>query len=195
MDVIREHKWRLIALAGLLLSLLLILEDIVPEIGKTSALIGQLRDQRRKIESVQNWESRLDRLQKRRDHLKQFFSKIYVSFPRDDQMSAIVSLIYSLASQSGVRLQQMQPGKQAEHKSYVEIPITLDMEGSYLKIGRFVNLVEQSKYLIQIKQLHMKPDEKQRAGLQTRISLQIIILSNDALQAKETKGKQSDSHA
>ncbi|HKI47502.1 MAG TPA: type 4a pilus biogenesis protein PilO [Balneolales bacterium] len=178
MDSIEKNKWQLLAVACVLIGVIMMLEYIVPGIRSTARTIDKLHVQQQKIASVQNWENRLSGLQSRRNHLKKYFSKIYVSFPRDDQMSAIVSLIYKMGKKSGIDLEQMQPGRRKETKSFVQIPITLDMKGSFPKVGRFVNLIEQSKYLIRIQELQLTAGDKDMQDLKTSVLLQIIILKN-----------------
>ena len=89
----------------------------------------------------------------------------------DDSQSGVVQRISSLARESHVELLHLMPKQVDKRADHVEIPLSLELEGDFNRIGKFVNHLEMSPLPIAIKSLDMRPSSRQLKLLDVKLDL------------------------
>lgn len=175
-EYFKKNRWFILGIGWVILSLLLIANYLLPKLETTIAMYHKLQNQKEQISSVQNWQNQLDDLRKQKDHLETYFSDVYVGLPDDNQMSTIVEEIFDKAQKADIRLSRIRPFNREEHDSHTLIPINIEAEGSYHRVSRFINEMEQSKYLIKVLECNLRSGEEEISQLQSEILVHVIIL-------------------
>jgi type IV pilus assembly protein PilO len=182
----QHNKWRLAAAGCCLLMVYLFWGYLLPQFNQTIQLYSDLQDQKAKIASVKNWRTRLNRLNDQQQKFKDYLSKIFLNLPKNDQMSTIVNQVFKQAKSGSVKITQMKPEEQLQYDTYLEIPISLQVQGSYHEIGRFVNRIEHSGYLMKVGSVKITSGDQVNARLNARLAVRVIILK------RSTEGSDSD---
>ncbi|MEX2345039.1 MAG: type 4a pilus biogenesis protein PilO [Balneolaceae bacterium] len=185
MEQILHNKWRLTGMGYIILSIYFLTGYIIPECKNTLQIYQNRQEQEEKIASVSNWENQLNQLNNQQKELEHFFSKIYVSLPDDDQMSAIINQIFNEAGAAHIQLNQMRPAEQTEFESHIQIPVAITLMGTYHEIGRFVNAIEQSDYLMKVDEIEIRAEQETGTPLAGQILIKVIILKKNTV-SRET---------
>lgn len=153
---------------------------IIPEFQQTWTLYETLKQKKEQVASVQNWESRLTYLQSQQDKLNKYLSRILHTLPENEEMSTIIDHIFSQAQETNVKIMQMKPGTSINEDSHSEIPISITVNGGYHALGMFVNKIESSEYLIEVRQLKVESPGSLSKQLKAKIMLNVILLKRKA---------------
>lgn len=180
MEYFQNNRWKAAGLGIVLFVIFLGWGYIIPEIRETYQLYSSLQEQKAEIASVQNWQSRLNSLNQQQEKLEDYLSRMFLNLPENDQMSTIVDQVFKEAESGNVKITQMRPAESIEHDSYLEIPVFLQVQGSYHEIGQFVNRVERSKYLMKVEQVDIQSEDEQNSLLHSQIALKVIILKRNS---------------
>lgn len=173
-----QHRW--LALTGLVVTLTaygLLLEGI-PRSQALYQLFQDLRTQRERVASVDTWQAEQFQIKQRRSFLETRFADLYVSLPKSDQMSIILQVLHQSALEAGITLQQVRPDDRIAYANYDELPFEVDCEGSFHGIGAFANAIEQSRYLMKVRQLRITRTPTEVDLLEGSLTLSVIILKD-----------------
>lgn len=180
MEYFKNNRWKAAGAGIVVFVMFLVWGYIIPEFQQTLHLYSTLQEKKAEIASVQNWQHRLNRLNEQREKLEEYLSKIFLNLPEDDQMSTIIDQVFKEAESGDVKVIQMRPDERIQHESYLEIPISLQVKGSYHEIGGFVNRIEQSRYLMKVERVNIKSEDIPNKPLNAHIGLKVIILKRNA---------------
>lgn len=177
---IAVHRWRAAAAGVLLLAGLVLLVEALP---RWTALWGQYQtvqaDQRR-IKAVDTWAAEKVRIGQRRRMLKARYDRLYVSLPHIDQMSLIVRTLQQQADSVGGTLTHIRPGERIQHATFDELPLQVELAGTFHAVGAFVRQVESSRYLIKVDALTLSAPDAWPGPLHAVLTLHLILLKEDA---------------
>lgn len=176
---LRLHRWAAYAAAGGLLVLWLLAAEVGPRVEAAVARWQDWQAQRERLASVVTWEIEQTHIQARRLYLRQRFSSLYVNLPRGDQMSIMLGELQRHAARRKVRLEAVRPGESIGHPSYDELPVAVALQGTYHAVGRFVDDIERSPYLMKVESIDVEAIAQPAAsttGLQARLRLTVITL-------------------
>lgn len=179
MEYLENNKWKVAGAGIVLLTCFLVWTYIIPEFQQSLQLYSNLQEKKAEIASVKNWQNRLGRLNKNQQKLEDYLSKIFLNLPENDRMSTIVDQVFHEAKSEDVRVLQMRPADQIKHEGYLEIPISVEVKGSYHEIGRFVNNIERSKYLMKVVKVSLTSEENSNSLLTAQIALKVIVLKRN----------------
>ena len=182
-EYIRHNKWQLTGMGCIVIFIYFLAAYFIPEFKNTLQIYQNWQEQEEKIASASNWENRLDQLNDQHKELESFFSKIYVSLPDDDQMSAIVNHVFNEAEAVDLKLNQMRPAARIEEESHIQIPLAITLRGNYHQIGRFVNAIELSNYLMKVDEIKIREEREPGAPLVGEILIKVIILKKTEFDA------------
>lgn len=173
----RSYRWKAFGLTVLLLAGYIILTVLIPKTGRIIDMYDHIQAQQTKIHSADNWQAKLETYNRQQQKLEKFFSKLFVSVPHNDEMSAIVELVFSRARKAAARIQRMSPQDPKEHEGFTEIPLSIQAEGRFHQILKFVNELEQANHLVRLSRLSMAaPENPSSRDLQVEIELSVMII-------------------
>lgn len=179
MEYLENNKWKVASVGIVILACFLVWGYIIPELQQAVQLYSNLQEKKAEVASVQNWQHRLKRLNNQQKKLENYLSKIFLNLPENDQMSTIVDQVFKEAKSGDVRILQMRPTDRIHHKGYLEIPISMRVQGSFHDIGRFINNVERSKYLMKVERVKIMVKDSSTSPLIAQLVLKVIILKRN----------------
>ena len=173
---VQMHRW--MALAGFVavLSLYVLLGELVPRAASAFEGYRTWRGQEARIASVTNWEAEQLQLAARKRLLQKRFAALYVSLPRSDHMSIILQVLQESADAEAVHLNEVRPTQRATFANYDEVPFEVKLRGTFHEVGAFIGRIEQSSYVIKVKQLQYQRASPSSNELIAALVLSVIVL-------------------
>lgn len=179
-ESLRTYRWQLVGVAILLTSLYVTVTFLVPQATELYAQYNHIHRQQERIASAVNWKSKLEEYNRQKKQMKAFFSKLMIRLEREEQMSAIVELLYHQAEESGVDIVQIRPGERTVKNTFISIPLQIKAKGGFHTIAGFIDGLEQANYLVKLSGLTIKAsNELTNTQLTAMITLQVMVLQNN----------------
>ncbi len=175
-DVLRRHPWALVTAAGGSLAAWLFVADVVPRLAEAVQVWTEWREDRARLTGVAAWEVEETNIRARRLYLQQHFESLYVSLPHSEQISVILQALQRYAGEFEVRLEQVRQGERVGHPTFDELPVDVELLGTFHGIGAFVDQIERSQYLMKVSAIEVEAVPEPRPVLSARIRLLVIIL-------------------
>ena len=158
------------------LSLYVLVGELVPRVSSAYTLYRTWQQNEARIASVINWEVEQVQLGARKRLLQQRFAALYVSLPRSDHMSIILQVLQESADTAAVHVSEVRPAERMSFANYDEVPFEVILGGTFHEVGTFVSRIEQSPYVIKVKQLGLRRTSPSSAELVAELVLSVIIL-------------------
>lgn len=92
----------------------------------------------------------LPTFQKNTQQLQRDLEQALEQLPRDAEIESLLRDIYTLGMKSGVSFRIFQPGSETRQQLYAELPITLEIEGSYHDVAVFFDRVGKLSRIVNI---------------------------------------------
>lgn len=181
-ELYQKYRWKACGIVALLLTVYIIFAFLIPDATQAIDTYQQIQAKKEKINSVDNWESTLNKYDSQQQKLKKFFSNLFVSVSNNDKMSAIVGLVYKKGERAGVNVQQIKPLNTVERTSFTEVPVKITALGKFHEILRFVNGLEQANRLVQVDKIDMLAKEQVSSELRTEIQLKVMTVQKTSLE-------------
>lgn len=143
--------WTRIAALGAVLTVLLLVFEVGPRFGEAFDLYREWRALRARLEAAETAPAERARLSTENDRLRQEREDLLVQLPRRDQLSVLLGEIQRYASEAGVTLHRIQPGEPVSERTHEVLPVRLEVTSSYHGVGRFVDRIERSPLLMQVR--------------------------------------------
>jgi Tfp pilus assembly protein PilO len=109
-------------------------------------------------------------------------------------MSVVLEVLQTQARRTGIVLRQVQPDAKQTFETYEVLPLDVSLSGRYHAIGRFVDLIEQSKYLMQVEQINMQTEDMVTDTLQTQLRLSLVTLREQGGEVARSSSVQNEEH-
>lgn len=170
------HRWMAAAGVVAVLSVYVLFAELFPRAVMVYGLHRTWRQQQARITSVANWEVEQIQLSARKRLLQRRFAALYVSLPRSDHMSIILQVLQESADAEQVDLKHLRPTERTSFASYDALPFEVEVRGQFHAMGAFINRIEQSPYVIKVKQLQFERPSPSSETLVAHLRLSVIIL-------------------
>lgn len=148
--------WPRIVAAGALLTLVLLVFEVGPRFSEAFDLYREWRSLRAQVEAAESAPAERAHLAAENDRLRREREELLVQLPRRDQLSVLLGEIQRYASEAGVTLRRVEPGEPVAERTHEVLPARLEVTGSYHGVGRFVDHVERSPFLMQVRELELR---------------------------------------
>jgi len=89
------------------------------------------------------------------DRLSKEFKEASKKLPVTKEIPALIDSIYSSINASGLRPVSFVPKKEVQKDVYIEIPIALDVRGSYFELANFFDRVSKLPRIVNIRDLDL----------------------------------------
>ena len=159
-----------------LLGAYLLVADLAPRAASAYALFGMWRQQQARIASVADGAGKQAHLEARRQWLEERLAGLYVSLPRSDQISSLVQVFQESAELVGVGLQEIRPTERTAFAGYDALPFQVVLQGTFHEIALFIHRIEQSSYIIKVRQVQLQRAAISSNRLRADVSLDVIVL-------------------
>ena len=183
MNWLNARGWKAVTTGASILTVLLLYNIVLPRIIEARIIWRNWQDQKERVVLAVTWEIEKTNLATRQLMLEQYFENLYISLPKSDQMSVILQLLQRRAEELEVRLNHVRPGERKTHVNYDELPLQVELQGSFHGIGAFINQVEQSQYLMKLTELELVGTPAPYSNILAELSLSVIILKEKEIQS------------
>ncbi|MFK7849037.1 MAG: type 4a pilus biogenesis protein PilO [Rhodothermales bacterium] len=170
------HYWQFVGCCWVVFCLLLVLIEILPR----AIVVVDTRKEWKISEAEKlrmgTWEVKSLQLAQQTKVLEAQLDALYISVPRNDQMSVILDCLQKSSRDTGLSLQQIKTGTSVSKNTHEEQSISVIAKGTFHALGTFIDRIEQSPYLIKIKSLHIEREGKLKEELLAKLELQAIVV-------------------
>lgn len=88
----------------------------------------------------------------------------------EDASIPFMEYITDLLKQLDIKLVKMEPGKRSARLDYVRVPYVMEIEASYEKLGKFINLLEKSERLITLEQFQIDNSVRKSGATMAKVT-------------------------
>jgi len=173
----QTYRWKACGVSVLVVSAYIIITVLIPKFEGIMAGYSYNQNLENKINSADNWQSQLATYNDQQKLLENVYSKLFVSMPRNDEMSAIVELIFSNGHKTGIKIHRITPVETENQNSFTHLTLLLKTEGSFHQMLTFINDLEQANHLVRVNRLTMSAAENPMYGvLNAEMQLSFMVL-------------------
>lgn len=165
----------------------LITADVVADRDHAILTEGQLRsDFETKAFRVAN----LDAYEKQLEEIEESFGELLLQLPRDTEVPGLLEDITNAALGAGLTIQEIKLQSEVHTEFYTELPIAIEVFGTYHDMGAFVSAVANLSRIVTLHNFSITGSGK--GGLGDRLNLKIVAKTyryNENKKAAKPKAK------
>ncbi|MGF1670728.1 MAG: type 4a pilus biogenesis protein PilO [Balneolaceae bacterium] len=176
----QTYRWKAFALIAVLVSVYMMFAVLIPKAGDIIDVYNYNRNLEYKINSVDDWQALLADYNDQQQLLENVHSKLFVSMPRNDEISAIVGLIFSRGRKTGIKIHRITPIEPEQRTGFTEISLLLKAAGSFHQMLKFINELEQTNHLVRLNRVTLSAGEQPpHRTLETEIQLSFVVIQKN----------------
>ena len=104
----------------------------------------------------------LPKFEKENKRLQNEFKQAAKKLPQKKEIATLIDSIYSAVNASGLKPIAFTPGKENHKEVYIEIPISLNVTGSYFELANFFDRIAKLPRIVNIRNLALKVSRSTR---------------------------------
>ena len=124
---------------------------------KQEAKLAELQKQIRALEATAN---KLPEFQREVQALEARLETLKRILPPEKEMPDLMRRLQYLAAQSSLQIRKFNPAAPAQKEFYQEVPVNLDLEGTYHNLGAFLDRVSRMSRLVNVGDIKIKAQAK-----------------------------------
>lgn len=123
----------------------------------------------RKLSEVRSIAANIAEFEEEIAGLEVKLQKILRQLPNDKELEVLLTDISNLGKTAGVEIKSFRRREEVVHDFYAEVPIDLEIEGSYHDLGQFFDLLAGLPRIVNMGQLQMKVGKENIDGTILRV--------------------------
>jgi type IV pilus assembly protein PilO len=127
--------------------------DALEEQQRKEQQLAELQKQIRALEATAN---RLPEFQREVQALEARLETLKRILPPEKEMPDLMRRVQYLAAQSNLRIAKFNPGPTAQRDFYIEVPVMVDVEGTYHNLGAFFDRISRMSRLVNMGNVKIK---------------------------------------
>jgi len=131
--------------------------DALEQQKKKEAQLAELQKQIRALEATAN---RLPEFQREVQALEARLETLKRILPPEKEMPDLMRRVQYLAAQSSLAIRKFTPTQTAQKEFYLEVPISLDVVGTYHNLGAFFDRISRMSRLVNMGGIKIKAQTK-----------------------------------
>lgn len=132
--------------------------DALEEQKKKEGQLAELQKQIRALEATAN---RLPDFQREVQALEARLETLKRILPPEKEMPDLMRRVQYLAAQSSLAIRRFTPAPTAQRDFYVEVPVNIDVEGTYHNFGAFLDRISRMSRLVNIGEIKITAQSTQ----------------------------------
>jgi type IV pilus assembly protein PilO len=120
--------------------------------------LAKLQQEIRALEATAN---RLPEFQREVQALEARLETLKRILPPEKEMPDLMRRVQYLAAQSSLAIRKFTPASTAQKEFYVEVPVALDLEGTYHNLGAFFDRISRMSRLVNVGNVQIKAQSNQ----------------------------------
>jgi len=157
-----SQKRLLAVLPSIIIAAVFIYFFIMPAYGERSKLISEVEKQENDIRIAEQQSAKLSALKAENERLQKRLLELQSMLPEEKEVSGLLRQTSELGIKSGLQVVLWKPKERSVHpsKEAYEIPVDVEMRGSYHRLGHFFSNITRLERIVNISNLTMKPVEE-----------------------------------
>jgi type IV pilus assembly protein PilO len=132
-------------------------KDALETQKKQEAKLADLQTQIRALEATAN---KLPEFQREVQALEARLETLKRILPPEKEMPDLMRRVQYLAAQSSLQIRKFNPTAPVQKEFYLEVPVNLDLEGTYHNLGAFLDRVSRMSRLVNMGNVKVKAQSK-----------------------------------
>jgi type IV pilus assembly protein PilO len=132
--------------------------DALEQEKRKEARLAELQKEIRALEATAN---RLPEFQREVQALEARLETLKRILPPEKEMPDLMRRIQYLAAQSSLQIRKFNPAAVVQKEFYQEVPVSIDLEGTYHNMGAFLDRVSRMSRLVNMSDLRVKSQQNQ----------------------------------
>ncbi len=159
-------------LPAILVAIIITLIFILPKNKEIKELEKQISVQENEIAKNQAKAARLSELLVENERLKQRLEELKQQLPEEKEVSGLLKQVSDLCINSGLRVSLWKPEERKKHQSGIvyEIPVKVELSGSYHSLGYFFSSLTKLNRIVNISNIKLGDPKPERDGAILKIS-------------------------
>lgn len=126
----------------------------------------KLEDEKRKLKLAQKNARELDKYRKMMADAREEFERVRQALPEREEIPSLLASISQTGKDAGLEFLLFQPNPEIKKDFYAEIPVAINVTGSYHEVATFFSNVANMSRIVNIDNIQIKPRVKE-TGLTT----------------------------
>ena len=162
-----------------------------PNNQKLQGLQQTLQTKRKKLNELENIKADLPKFIAENERLNKEFQIASLKLPKEEEIPALINSVYSDISAAGLEPRKFAPKGQVNKDIYAEIPIEMNVRGSYFELANFFDRISRLPRIVNVRNLNL---ERSKASSQRNILLnaEFTTVTFRLLPPRETDSKLKD---
>ena len=127
-----------------------------------------LQTKRKKLNELENIKADLPKFIAENKRLNKEFQIASLKLPKEEEIPALIDSVYSDISAAGLEPKKFAPKGQVNKDIYAEIPIEMNVKGSYFELANFFDRISRLPRIVNVRNLNLK---RSKASTQRNIEL------------------------
>ena len=130
---------------------------LLPKQKQMKLLKEEISQQENEITKSQSMANRLEELKAENARLKERLEELSKQLPEEREISVLLTQVSNLGVQSGLQVLSWRPSPKKDHSSGIvyEVPVTVDLVGSYHSLGRFFSALTRLDRIVNITDIRL----------------------------------------
>lgn len=176
-------------LPSVLITILTVIFLILPRDKEIKRLNDEITKQENEIAKDQAKAAKLDILKKENERLRARLDELKLQLPEEKEVSGLLKQVSDLSIKSGLKIVLWKPEQKKDHPSGIiyEIPVNVELSGSYHNLGIFFSNLTKLNRIVNIGDIKLSDPRPQRNEAILKISFKATTFSS--IPEKEIEAK------
>ena len=172
-------KIALLVLPSIIITILAILWLILPKYNEVKRLKAEIIQQESEIAKDQAKAAKLSILKVENERLKNRLAELKIQLPEEKEVSGLLKQVSDLGTRSGLKIVLWKPEQKKDHPSGIiyEIPVAVEMSGSYHNMGTFFSSLTKLNRIVNISDIKLTEPKVQRIEALLKITFKATTFS------------------
>lgn len=176
-------------LPSVIIAIVAIIFFILPKDKEIKRLNAEITKQENEIAKDQAKAAKLDILKKENERLRARLEELKLQLPEEREVSGLLRQVSDLGIKSGLKIILWKPEQKKDHPSGIiyEIPVNVELSGSYHNLGVFFSSLTKLNRIVNIGDIKLTDPKPQRNEAILKITFKAITFSS--IPEKEIQAK------
>lgn len=172
----KEHTWKVLMYGCFLLFFLVVVNVIIPDIRKIQIIKESIQEHRNKINLAYSKTDALYTLKRNKKKIWSEIQSIVNSQKKGKEISTVLNFISQAARKQNIEIQSLQVDEIIKTDNYIKLPLQCNVQGKFHPLSYFINSMENSDMIIDIKQISISSPNIALDELRIEMNIQVFYL-------------------
>lgn len=179
-------------LPSVLIAVVVIVFLLLPKDKEIKRLNAEITKQENEIAKDQAKAAKLDILKKENERLRARLNELKLQLPEEREVSGLLKQVSDLGIKSGLRIILWKPEQKKDHPSGIiyEIPVNVELSGSYHNLGIFFSSLTKLNRIVNIGDIKLSDPKPQKNEAILKITFKAVTFSS--IPEKEIEAKATE---